>query len=421
MKNLAETRKSVLLMIGAIALMLLSNSMAHGHATNESYIWLNPQKDHFDGRIEFRLEDLRKYFNMDIPKEYASARTTIIEHQAELKKYAHTNFELKTIDDQIIKYKILKVDLLENEFFGHFAQLFFETERMEVPSDVLVTCSFLFEHDKYSRCLLCTEYNHFTGKKHHEGFYHAVFSLWNTEQPIDFNDLQPVKDRIRHYVWEGIRHIWIGLDHILFLVTLLLASVLVKRIDDDASVNESERKSSDKHQQPHKLKSTNPTYQWRPVEGFKEAFWSIFKIVTIFTIAHSITLALASLDIITLPSQLVESIIALSIVLVAINNIIPMFRDRTWVVLFLFGLFHGMGFASVMQNLPFRMPNLTKLLISFNIGIELGQLAIVAVVFPVIFSLRKWRWYNPLILIGGSLIMIVIAGYWFLERALGWA
>ena len=156
------------------------------------------------------------------------------------------------------------------------------------------------------------------------------------------------------------------------------------------------------------------------VAGFISAT-SIFKIVTIFTIAHSITLALASLDIITLPSQLVESIIALSIVLVAINNIIPMFRDRTWVVLFLFGLFHGMGFASVMQNLPFRMPNLTKLLISFNIGIELGQLAIVAVVFPVIFSLRKWRWYNPLILIGGSLIMIVIAGYWFLERALGWA
>ena len=154
MKKLIETRRFVLLAIGAIALMLLGNSMAHGHATNESYIWLNPQKDRFDGRIEFRLEDLRKYFNMDIPTEYAPARATIIEHQAELKKYARTNFELKTIDNQIIKYKILKVDLLENDYFGHFAQLFFETETMEVPSDVLVTCSFLFEHDKYSRCLL---------------------------------------------------------------------------------------------------------------------------------------------------------------------------------------------------------------------------------------------------------------------------
>lgn len=421
MKNLIGNKKILLLMTVAAALVFLGNSIAHGHAKNESYIWLNPQADRFNGHIEFRLEDLRKYFKMDIPSEYDAARTNIIEREAELEEYVRANFELKTIDNEIINYKIVKVDLLKNNYFGHFAQFFFETETMKVPSDVLVKCTFLFEHDKYSRCLLCTQYNHFTGKKHHEGFYHAVFNPWNSEQPIDFSDLQAVKLGKLYYIWEGIRHIWIGLDHIFFLVTLLLASVLVKRIDGGAPIDESEHDSTDEDQLISKPKLIKPQYQWLPVEGFKEAFWNIFKIVTIFTIAHSITLALASLDIITLPSRLVESIIALSIILVAINNIIPMFRDQTWVILFLLGLFHGMGFASVMQNLPFRMENLTSLLICFNIGVELGQLTIVATVFPIIYYLRKSHWYKPLILVGGSSIMIVIAGYWFIERAFGWA
>lgn len=156
-----------------------------------------------------------------------------------------------------------------------------------------------------------------------------------------------------------------------------------------------------------------------PVAGFTGAFWNVFKIVTIFTVAHSITLCLASLGIITLPSQLVESIIALSIVLVAFNNIVPTFRDRTWVILFLFGLFHGLGFASVMQHLPYRVGNLNKVLIGFNVGVELGQMAIVAAVFPIMYFLRKTSFYKPVFLVGGSIVLIAIASYWFVERAFG--
>ena len=84
-----------------------------------------------------------------------------------------------------------------------------------------------------------------------------------------------------------------------------------------------------------------------------------------------------------------------------------------------FGLFHGLGFASVMSELPFRMVHLLKVLIGFNVGVELGQLAIVAVVFPVIFAFRKTRSYVPVCLIGGSLLMGGIATYWFIERAFG--
>lgn len=398
----------------AITMLASISSFAFGHAKNETYIWLNAQEDHFDGRVELCLVDLRKYLDMDIPTEVEAAREDILARAPELSEYVTRNFELKTKDGEIIPYEIVKIDLAEAPFFGHFAQIFFKTAVMDVPAEVRVKGTFLFEQDKYSRCLLCTTYNHFTGITHPEAFFHAVYSPWNDEQAVDFNKLEKVKMGRKYFIWEGIRHIWIGIDHILFLVTLLLASVLVKRrVGDDENPEATEMLDS--------AVPIKPRYKWIPVEGFPGAFWNIFKIVTIFTIAHSITLALASLDIITLPSRLVESIIALSIVLVAINNIIPTFRDRTWIILFMFGLFHGMGFASVMQNLPFRMPHLKNLLVCFNVGVELGQMAIVAAVFPVIFLLRKMSWYKPVILIGGSLVMIVVAGYWFVERAMGWA
>ncbi|MEM7453226.1 MAG: HupE/UreJ family protein [Planctomycetota bacterium] len=409
----------------AAFVLLIFAVPAFAHDTGESYIWLNPREDKFDGRIEFRLPDLREHFEFgaDVPEDYESAVPAVAALQDELEAYVRKNFSFTTLDGTEIPYKITGTGVWKAKRLGHFAQLFFETEVMdEVPSEIIVKNSFLFEFNKYSRCLLCMEYNNFTGLSHKESFHHEVFSPWNTEQQVDFNNIVEVKRGRKYYLWEGMRHIWIGLDHILFLVTLLLASVLVKkRIDappsDSGDSADDGVADGDDDSDATLIK---PVYEWVPVEGFRGAFWNIFKIVTIFTIAHSITLSLASLDIIGMNSQFVESIIALSIVLVAINNIIPTFRDRTWIILFLFGLFHGLGFASVMKDLPFRMKDLTQLLWCFNAGVEIGQMAIVAAVFPVIFLLRKSPMYKPVILVGGSLVMIAIAGYWFVERSMGW-
>ncbi len=144
------------------------------------------------------------------------------------------------------------------------------------------------------------------------------------------------------------------------------------------------------------------------------------KIVTLFTVAHSITLSLAALDFVRLPGRLVESAIALSIVLIALNNLFPRLR-KGWLVIFFFGLFHGLGFASVMGDLPFRMANLVKVVLAFNIGVELGQIAIVLAAFPIIFLLRRSPIYRPAVLVGGSIAICIVASYWFVTRALGMA
>jgi hypothetical protein len=191
-------------------------------------------------------------------------------------------------------------------------------------------------------------------------------------------------------IWQGVLHIWIGIDHILFLLALLLPAVLRREEG-----------------------------RWIAVSSFRAALWNILKIVTVFTVAHSITLALAALEIVQVPSRLVESVIALSIVLVAANNIFGVVREGAlWIILGL-GLFHGLGFASVMGHLPFHMEKLIKVVIGFNIGVELGQMAIVCVAFPILFLMRKNRFYVPMILKGGSIVLALIAGVWFFQRALG--
>ena len=155
------------------------------------------------------------------------------------------------------------------------------------------------------------------------------------------------------------------------------------------------------------------------MEDFHTALWNLLKIVTVFTFAHSITLLLAALGLLSVPSRFVESMIALSIILVAWNNITGKVRGGAlWVILFL-GLFHGLGFASVMGHLPFRMGDLLKSVVAFNVGVELGQVAIVVALFPLLWILRKRPAYVPLVLKACSAALILVAGFWFVQRAFG--
>jgi hypothetical protein len=189
------------------------------------------------------------------------------------------------------------------------------------------------------------------------------------------------------YLVEGIWHIWIGFDHILFLLALLLPAVLVH-----------ERR------------------RWTGVGSFRAALAEVLWVVTAFTVAHSITLSLAALQIIELPSRLVESAIAASVVLAAANNLWPVVERRRWLVAFSFGLIHGFGFASVLTELGLPKDALVLSLLGFNAGVEVGQLAIVAVFLPVAYLLRNTPLYRKGIFVGGSIFTMLLALLWLAER-----
>ncbi|MBS2012368.1 MAG: HupE/UreJ family protein [Deltaproteobacteria bacterium] len=189
-------------------------------------------------------------------------------------------------------------------------------------------------------------------------------------------------------VKEGIVHIWQGYDHILFLLALLLPSVL-------------------------RREGTG----WAPVAALRPALVDVLRIVTAFTVAHSITLSLAALGVVTLPTRLVESAIAASVVLAALNNLRPILRQDRWMAAFLLGLMHGFGFSSTLQDLDLPRSSLVSTLFGFNLGVEIGQVAIVAVFVPLAFAARRAPLYRRWVLVGGSVVILAFATVWLVERA----
>jgi hydrogenase/urease accessory protein HupE len=173
----------------------------------------------------------------------------------------------------------------------------------------------------------------------------------------------------------GIAHIWTGYDHLLFLFGLLVVC---------------------------------------------RSFRSIVGIISCFTVAHSITLALATLNIVNLPSRVVEPMIAVSIFYVGVENLLRKGAEPRgrWALTFAFGLIHGFGFASVLRELGIGSNGhgIAMPLFTFNLGVELGQVSIAAIVLPIVWQLRK----NPTFVRRGVPILsgiVALAGlYWFLER-----
>jgi len=191
------------------------------------------------------------------------------------------------------------------------------------------------------------------------------------------------------YLRAGIWHIWSGIDHLLFLLSLLLPAVLVRRQN-----------------------------RWEAVPIAGPAFLNIVKVVTAFTLAHSITLSLAAFEVIRLPSRITESVIAASIIIAALNNVFPRVTEGRWRIAFAFGLLHGFGFASVLAEMG--LPKGARLisLLAFNVGVEAGQLVVVLAVMPLAYFLRATKFYRRGIMPWGSSAIACLALFWFVQRAL---
>ncbi|PYN47740.1 MAG: hypothetical protein DME00_14710 [Candidatus Rokuibacteriota bacterium] len=169
----------------------------------------------------------------------------------------------------------------------------------------------------------------------------------------------------------GIHHILSGYDHLLFLLGLLLSG---------------------------------------------GSLVALAKIITAFTVAHSVTLSLAVTDVITLPDRLVEAVIALSIAFVAAENLAPRPAvSRRWMVSFLFGLVHGFGFSSALRELGLTRQGLALSLLGFNLGVEVGQAIVIAILLPALIVLRRSRWQARAVT-ASSVAMLATGVILFVER-----
>ncbi|WP_027329161.1 HupE/UreJ family protein [Marinimicrobium agarilyticum] len=188
------------------------------------------------------------------------------------------------------------------------------------------------------------------------------------------------------FVKEGVIHIWIGLDHILFLLSLLLTCVLVRRRG-----------------------------AWQSESNTRRVVSNTFWVVTAFTLAHSVTLTATALGWVTPSSQWVEVVIAVSVALAALNNLYPIIRRLSWMT-FVFGLIHGFGFAGVLGELGVPADQAVPSVLAFNLGVEIGQLSIVLLILPLLMAARNYRWYSKVVMPALSLIVALVAILWVIER-----
>jgi hypothetical protein len=198
---------------------------------------------------------------------------------------------------------------------------------------------------------------------------------------------EPAASSRWEFLHEGIRHILTGYDHVLFLLCLLLPSVMRRTPQG-----------------------------WRPVERLSQAVLPVVGIVSAFTVAHSITLGLAAMKVVSLSPAFIEPAIAVTIILAALDNVWPIFPVRRVVVTFFFGLIHGFGFAGVLAELNLPTSAFAWALLQFNLGLELGQLLIVVCVTALLFLLRQRPHYRSWVIRGGSFAAILVGVLWLIER-----
>ena len=343
----------------AIALVVLfAASPAYAHKPSDAHLGLAIAGDTVTGRLDVAVRDLDAALVLDADGDGAITWAEITAAGGAIERYLGERIAIAA-GDRACTLALGTIGVAELSD-GAYLAIPMTAVCAEQPRALAVTYRLLFDVDAQHRGLV-----------HLDG------------QTVIVRDGHPVTlavggdTSLGSFVAEGVWHIWIGFDHILFLVCLILPAVF--RRDSLRSVSR-----------------------------------EVFEIVTAFTLAHSITLVISAIGLVQLPARIVETAIALSVVAAAVNNLVRAI-DARWVVAFALGLLHGFGFSSVLIDVGLPSREMVGALLGFNLGVELGQAAIVIALVPLLYAIRRTLAYR-VILWGGSSVAAVIAAVWTVER-----
>jgi len=354
------------------------------HSSSNSYLTLYALNDQLTLRVDIHLRDIDLIFDLDTNRDGQVTWGEVQMRSSELSNWLDQGLQISASG---INCSLSKVDLQVSQLAdGTYlsAQWF---PKCPIITDIANTnftlrYNLIFQQDSLHRGLLKIDLPNLQSS--------ALLSPERPETQVSLVESSTLRVFGR-YIIEGIWHIWIGIDHILFLISLLLLAPL----------------------QTSRLRIT----QWSAAQQARPVMLDVLAVVTAFTLAHSITLGLTVLKWFTPPANLVEFAIALSVVLAAMNNLLGINSLKRWRLAFIFGLIHGFGFANVLLDLGLPANAIVAALGGFNIGVELGQLVIVLVFLPLAWLLRRTFVYRWLVVVGGSIVIILIGTYWILERS----
>ncbi len=363
-------------LVAFLAVLLLAGD-ARAHKPSDAYLSMVVRGATVDVRWDIALRDADYAIGLDEDGDGAVTWAEVLARAPALRAYAASRLEIDAGDGACPLRETGSLAVADHSD-GTYAVLRFEATCARPAASMTVRYGLFFDVDAQHRGILRLDaagdvrtYTFSSGARE----VHADVASGGGAQ-------------LARMIREGVVHIWRGYDHILFLVALLLPAVLRR-----------ERRG------------------WRPASALRPALVDVLRIVTAFTVAHSITLSLAALGVVTLPSRLVESAIAASVVVAALNNVWPLLEGDRWTAAFLLGLMHGFGFSATLMDMGLPRSSLLVTLFGFNAGVEIGQVAIVCVFVPVAYALRRTRFYRRGVLVGGSLAIAGLALVWFVERA----
>lgn len=335
------------------------------HQSQTNYIVITFKPDTLIVTFKFDITDLERVFALDANKDGTVQREELTAKMPEMfaKLEETCTIRLDYFEPDLIRERGgFEKDELGNLF------ILFPFKAVGVGEPGVFTVGVQYFEDFGARFKTFGRVN-FAGEI--EQFILTEFSS-GTTLTLDADGANPFK-QIYAYIVQGVFHIFEGADHIMFLFGLLLLG---------------------------------------------GRFVNLLKIVTSFTISHSVTLILAALEIVVLPVWLVESAIALSIVYIAIENFFVEGIDKRWLVTGFLGFVHGFGFANVLGEFGLPANYQIPTLFAFNLGVEVGQIVIVAAMLPFIWLVVRARFHKYFVW-AGSLIIFVFGATWFLERAFG--
>ena len=382
-----------LLLVAIVAGVAPTAGTASAHRNDESYLYLDIGDADLRGTVQMPYPDIRQVLGLELAGTADEVDAEIEANLALLQRYAADRTAIgaagETWDVTFDGFSVLEdADVPEGGLGYAILPFVVDLEGAAVPQLIeLEFTPFLEEIADRNNIGLISNYweGGFIGGEANEL---VVFSSGSPTGVIDLSNASQWKN-FRASIDLGVDHIRTGPDHIFFIFVLLLPAVLilVGRV-------------------------------WYPAPNFAGSLWRVFVVATMFTIAHSITFTLAGLDILPLPpARLTETVIALSIVIAALHNLRPFFGHSEWALAFVFGLFHGMGFAGFVEQLEIN--NTTKLvsLLGRNLGIEFGQVVIIFLALPALYILSRTRFYRPFFVVT-TVLLASISLIWVFERAL---
>jgi hypothetical protein len=363
---------SALLLLGAV-------SAAQAHVASNSFLSVRVDGARVAGALELAVRDAEIAVGVDSNHDGKITWGEVRSAQAALLQYLHGHLQLAGADGRCaLRFGALQIN---ERIDGNYLWQPFTANCPSALARLTIDYHLLVAEDPSHRGLLTLSAQGVAQT--------AVLGGARSVQSFDLRH-PSLGAAFIEYLQAGIWHIWSGIDHLLFLLSLLLPAVLLRR-----------------------------GQRWHALPQAAPAWLNVLKVVTAFTLAHSLTLSLAALDIIRLPGRLTESVIAASIIVAAVNNVFPLMTEARWRIAFAFGLLHGFGFASVLSEMGLPPGARLLSLVAFNLGVEAGQLAVVLAVMPLAYLLRATRFYQRTLMPWGSTAIAALALVWLIQRAAG--